>query len=200
VASSALDDAIEVDEEIKREDRNQQATEDDGEVAQRAKQGDARGARKIRKLRLQFVAQVASELAHRVWGLEVKVLPQPWLGSVLQALELRGQGGDNPAQLIDEHRDREHQNEGGEGRNAEHDNRGRKRARHPARFEPVDERVERVGEQEGEKQRDEHSAQGISKCQHYRGREKRQSAAHRARDERRRVRWRGGDRHSPNAM
>ena len=46
----ALHDAIEVDEQVKSEDRDDERAEDDREVAERAEKGHARGAHEVRKL------------------------------------------------------------------------------------------------------------------------------------------------------
>ncbi len=97
--------------------------------------------------------------------LEVEVLPEPRLDAALQAPELGRQIRRRRAKLVDEHRDRVHQDQPEDRGDAQHHQGRGERSRHPAGLEQIDERVEGVRDQECEEERDEDPAQDVRDAQ-----------------------------------
>ena len=95
---------------------------------------------------------------------DVEHLPYPGFEPLFQRAHLLGKLLAREPEFVDEVGDDE--KHGGDRRAADerHHEQGAGAARHLERFQPIDERVERVGQKEGEKERDEDAAQQVDEA------------------------------------
>ena len=101
----ARDDAIEVDEQVQREDGDDERAERHRDVAERPEEREGDGVERARQRLSEPAAEGLDELAHRVRDVDAERLEEPRVEPLLQHAELLGELRRRGAHLIGEHRD-----------------------------------------------------------------------------------------------
>ena len=161
-ALKALDDAIEVDEQIEGEDRDDERRDEDEDDVERAEERARRPRNEVGHAAARALGNFRGELSPRVRQVDVEGFPYPRIEPFLQRAHLLGKPLAREAELVDEVGNDE--DDAGDAGSADerHHQKGARAPRHLQRFQAIDEGVERIGQKKSEEKRDEDAAQEVN--------------------------------------